>query len=597
MKKQDSLKNFDSLNNGLASENQRFMLVKYGSLLKDLNVTGNKYVCFGDSCQLVQQELTEEQRKARHFIQIEKIEDAIPIIDISINLHPQDYYNYFLKGECLSRLGQTEEALQCYDKSIELNDKNCDAYLSKGFILMTQGNLQQAYQEIKKSLDQNRKQPQALNALGNIHYLQSQLDDAIILWKEVLEVDDENAQAFNNIGLAMVEQGQQKDAIDFFHKAIKINSNNPLFYCNRGIALLGIDQEDALEDFLKAQELIKDPLNKMKLTKNNYEFVEDRITTIQEIEENKRQLRDLMSKLNMNKDTKEKMTKNLDNVEQKSQEVYMKGIIKAKDQQIDDLELQINDIKKALEVGGYWKKYQMKLELDKLEQEGGIEGNLQKEYYCTFYWTLLEYLTAYQQLSLQVFQAGPNAKFFDKPQEDGTKQLLIEYGAKFIGSQVKKLAEKVPIVGNILEYLDGTLDSILNTRKENIFQKKIQAINDIIRYKKGETFMSFDDLSLSIQEAAFTLSVKQKDDIVKRVNSKQIVIGQPLQPTQAWQDFLKALQDFKDKVMAKNKDDMFQGTLIINNQVRQVKWHQKMFYLFQFTSLINTKQFAVLLQD
>lgn len=37
----------------------------------------------------------------------------------------------------------------------------------------------------------------------------------------------------------------------------------------------------------------------------------------------------------------------------------------------------------------------MKLELDKLEQEGGIEGNLQKEYYCTFYWTLLEYLTAY----------------------------------------------------------------------------------------------------------------------------------------------------------------------------------------------------------
>lgn len=35
----------------------------------------------------------------------------------------------------------------------------------------------------------------------------------------------------------------------------------------------------------------------------------------------------------------------------------MKGIIKAKDQQIDDLESQINDIKKALEVGGYWKKY------------------------------------------------------------------------------------------------------------------------------------------------------------------------------------------------------------------------------------------------
>lgn len=86
--------------------------------------------------------------------------------------------------------------------------------------------------------------------------------------------------------------------------------------------------------------------------------------------------------------------------------------------------------------------------------------------------------------------------------------------------------------------------------------KKIRAINDIIQYKKGET-LAYEDLSITLQSAAFTLCQKQKADIVARVKSKQQHIGQEPQPTEAWKVFLNALQEFRDKILATNKTDMF----------------------------------------
>jgi len=45
--------------------------------------------------------------------------------------------------------------------------------------------------------------------------------------------------------------------------------------------------------------------------------------------------------------------------------------------------------------------------------------------------------------------------------------------------------------------LDEAVDKVLSIRKENIFLKKISAINDIIKYKKGET-LAYEDLSLTL---------------------------------------------------------------------------------------------------
>lgn len=57
-----------------------------------------------------------------------------------------------------------------------------------------------------------------------------------------------------------------------------------------------------------------------------------------------------------------------------------------------------------------------------------------------------------------MFKAGSNAYQFDKQKEDTSKKMLYEIGAKYIGEQVKKLAEKVPIVGNVIEFLDQAVD-------------------------------------------------------------------------------------------------------------------------------------------
>lgn len=57
----------------------------------------------------------------------DKGEEALKILKLNIELHPDGYRGYHLYGDCLLKLNRKAEAIKAYEKSLELNPKNSNA--------------------------------------------------------------------------------------------------------------------------------------------------------------------------------------------------------------------------------------------------------------------------------------------------------------------------------------------------------------------------------------------------------------------------------------------------------------------------------------
>lgn len=83
-------------------------------MLTDNQKDHDTLICFGPGCK-VNPEYKKYHDEAYKFIELEKIEDALVIIDKAIANHPKDAQCYALKGECLTKLEKYDDALHVLD--------------------------------------------------------------------------------------------------------------------------------------------------------------------------------------------------------------------------------------------------------------------------------------------------------------------------------------------------------------------------------------------------------------------------------------------------------------------------------------------------
>ncbi|MBD3871291.1 MAG: tetratricopeptide repeat protein, partial [Acidobacteria bacterium] len=58
------------------------------------------------------------------FLQQDKIDDAVRMFQINVELYPESWNAYDSLGEALLRAGDTNDAVTMYDKSLALNPEN-----------------------------------------------------------------------------------------------------------------------------------------------------------------------------------------------------------------------------------------------------------------------------------------------------------------------------------------------------------------------------------------------------------------------------------------------------------------------------------------
>lgn len=102
---------------------------------------------------------------------------------------------YFLRGSCLSELGENSLAITDLNISISLDNQNADAYYQRGFAYFTVGNSPDALKDFNQTIVINPKYGEAYLNRGTVQYDLGNPEAACQDWQYALDIGLTLAQA------------------------------------------------------------------------------------------------------------------------------------------------------------------------------------------------------------------------------------------------------------------------------------------------------------------------------------------------------------------------------------------------------------------
>ena len=158
-----------------------------------------------------------------------KIEQALKVVDKAIECDPNFAEAYNKKGDCYIRLGKIEDALKCYLKSQELNPNIQNNYYDLGRTYLLLGDYENSLQNFKKAYEM-KPQDDIHAFIGKIYFDQNMIEEA--------------KQSFENI---LLNNSSEKDSIK---AALQAGSSNTManYYYAQVLQKLG-NNDNAKEYF------------------------------------------------------------------------------------------------------------------------------------------------------------------------------------------------------------------------------------------------------------------------------------------------------------------------------------------------------------
>jgi tetratricopeptide (TPR) repeat protein len=186
---------------------------------------------------------------------------------MAIFYFPDDFLQYFNRGDCYYNVGKLSLALEDYNKAILLSPKprNPVLYLNRGLL----------YEDLKKSresiddLNTYQKLGGAENATmyfvrGKCYLDLGIVDSCILDMERYITKDPKRVEAYSSLGLAYGQKGEKEIARKYFEKAVSLAPNDALQYYRWG------SSEVNFENYKKGKQLLDMAIVKMnnKLTYN-----------------------------------------------------------------------------------------------------------------------------------------------------------------------------------------------------------------------------------------------------------------------------------------------------------------------------------------
>ena len=200
-----------------------------------------------------------------------KIEQALKVVDKAIECDPNFAEAYNKKGDCLIRLGKIKEALECYLKSHELNPNIQNNYYDLGRTYLLLEDYTNSLENFKKAYEM--KPQEDIHAfIGKIYFDQNMIEEAKQSFENILGTPSKEAdsikqeiQASSSNTMAnyyyaqiLLKLGQEDNAKNYFNRIIekynrlvrsKPNLAEGYFYLGKCYYFIG--------DFEKAEENMK----------------------------------------------------------------------------------------------------------------------------------------------------------------------------------------------------------------------------------------------------------------------------------------------------------------------------------------------------
>ena len=188
--------------------------------------------------------------------QTRKIQIAINLIDLAIEINPNVASYHYSKGLILQELKQFDTAIVSYDKAIKLRTDYAEAYFNQGNALQVLRQFEAALVSYDKAIDLRPSYTEAYSNRGNALQELKKFDAALVNYDKAIELKPDYTEAYSNRGNALQELKKFDTALVSYDKAIELKSDYTEAYYNRGLVLQELKQFDAaLASYDKAIEL------------------------------------------------------------------------------------------------------------------------------------------------------------------------------------------------------------------------------------------------------------------------------------------------------------------------------------------------------
>lgn len=194
--------------------------------------------------------------RAYNLVRQEKFNEAIDLLQVNLEIAPNDFESLCLLGEALARNGDSQEAVAMYRRALLRQPDSFDARSGLGLALFELGNYEDAYVQLKEAHRMRPKDSKVLSHLGLVALNLGNLTAAYQMLKQAVEINPDFAIGWNSLGVVAQRGGNRALALSCFQKAITLKPDFSTAWANCGLALREAEQlEAAIEHLREAVKL------------------------------------------------------------------------------------------------------------------------------------------------------------------------------------------------------------------------------------------------------------------------------------------------------------------------------------------------------
>ncbi|WP_080874475.1 tetratricopeptide repeat protein [Oceanobacillus timonensis] len=159
--------------------------------------------------------------KLRPLYANENYDEALDLIEESLEEYPEEAFLYNDKGYVLVELGRPEEAKEALETAIELDETMESAYNNLSYALSDLGEFEEAMDAAQTAIDLNSNTPEQYIAMGNALSMLDRDEEAIPYFEEALEIEPDVDFALYGMGVSLLYLEETEESIVYLEKFLQ----------------------------------------------------------------------------------------------------------------------------------------------------------------------------------------------------------------------------------------------------------------------------------------------------------------------------------------------------------------------------------------
>lgn len=182
---------------------------------------------------------------------------------------------YLQMGQVLLGTEKYEDAILLIEKSLELEPMNKTAYVTKGIAHASLEDYEQARECFKSAIKIDKKYADAYFQMGNIEFLEDHFQEGMADYNQAIACGYKDAALYYNLALVYEEQDNAEEAIRNYTKAFTLDGTNPEYLIRKAsLQIIVMKYEEALQTLEKVRTLFPDSFEGYHLTAAAYTLME-----------------------------------------------------------------------------------------------------------------------------------------------------------------------------------------------------------------------------------------------------------------------------------------------------------------------------------